>query len=70
MGGLFSAIFSGKPKRPKLKITQQAKPVEKVAQNEEKDKILKAYGKRRRATLLSSQTGQARVSSRPLGART
>ncbi len=66
MSQIISGIFGGKPKPPKL--IEQKKPVEKITQNIEKDKILREFSKRKRATLLSTGGGTANIRTQKLGA--
>jgi hypothetical protein len=69
MGGAISAIFGGKPKKPK-QIVQQQRQIEKVQQDVKetsKESILNLLAKRRRATILSQLT-DARIAKRKLGA--
>ncbi len=67
MGPLIDALFG---KKPKMEAIEQPKPVEKVLQGDiEKDKIMKDFAKRKRATMLNQLT-TANIKVQKLGATT
>lgn len=68
MSNTISKLFGAKPKKPTVVKAQE--PVEKVQaeQNEvERQQLIKEFAKKRRATLLS-ESGQASIGRKALGA--
>jgi len=67
MGHALSGLFGGKPKKPVM-VTQPV-PIEKINEsNVADDAVKKELAKKRRATMLSQQLGDANISNKQLGA--
>jgi len=67
MSDVLSSLFGGKPKKPPL--VTQTQPIEKVLQGDvEKDKILRDFAKRRKATMLNQVSGEPAIKTQKLGA--
>ena len=67
MGNVISSLFGKKPKKPPL--VTQVQPIEKILQGDvEKDKILRDFAKRRKATMLNQVTGEPAIKTQKLGA--